>query len=84
MPVETVHLVECHNVEHLLHLVLVEEVTGNVHHETTVLILRIVLDAYQGEAPQSAAACAAQFYRKEFAREQLNQGLQGIELTTET
>ena len=84
VPVEAVEFIECQDVEHLLHLVLVEEVTGHVHHEATMLKLGMVLDAHEGEAPLSATSGAAELVREELAGEQLHQGLQGIELTTET
>ena len=55
VPVETVHLVDGHEVDHLLHLVDREEVACHVEHEAAVGKARLVHDAHQGEAVRSDA-----------------------------
>ena len=48
---QAVHLVECHNIEHLLHFVLVEEVACDIHHESAVSELRLVSNGYERNLP---------------------------------
>ena len=81
VPVETVHLVQSHEVQHLLHLVLVEEVACNVEHVATVSQMGTVLDVQAGQAPGLCAALL--FAGKVFAGKKLLQCLQGIEPAAE-
>ena len=81
MPVETVHLVKGHDVQHLLHLVLVEEVAGNVEHVATMSQVWSVLYFQTGQGP--CLGTALFFSGKEIAGHKLLQCLQAIEPTAE-
>ena len=79
VPVEAVHLVERHDVEHFLNFFLVEEVAGNVKHVTAVAEVRLIGDVYQGESPVGISL----YLRKEvFAGHELLQRLERVEPTT--
>ena len=51
VPVESVELVYCHHVKISLHLCLVEEVTRNVHMQTTVFESRCIVDLHARKVP---------------------------------
>ena len=80
VPVETVHLVENHDVENLLYLLLVEEVACDVEHVATVSKQRLVVDLNGRDCP---FYIALQFACEEFAWEQLCESLQTVEVTAE-
>ena len=75
VPVQTIHLVERHDVENALHLVLVEEVTSNVEHISTIRQQRFVFDVKHRDVPLSLRSRLG----IESLRHQLTQGLQSIE-----
>ena len=81
MPVETVHLIKGHDVQHLLHLFLVEEMAGNVEHVAAMPQVRTVLYFQARQGPYLSTALL--FSGKEIAWHELLQRLQGIEPTTE-
>ena len=81
MPVEAVHLVKGHDVQHLLHLFLVEEVAGNVEHVATMSQVRTVLYVQTGNGPCPGTALLIP--GKKIAWHELLQRLQGIEPTAE-
>ena len=78
VPVEAIHLVEGHDVEHALDLLHTEEVARHVHHETAMAEERAVLNADIGQGPFYGIA-ARKLGIEEGAGEQLTQGLEGVE-----
>ena len=54
MPVEAVHLIERHNVEHLHHFFLVKEVAGDVEHVTAVAEVGFVGNGNVRQCPVGA------------------------------
>ena len=79
VPVEAVHLVQSHDVQYLLHLVLVEEMACNVEHVATMSQMRTVFDVQAGKGPGLGTALF--LVGEVFARKELLQCLQGIEPT---
>ena len=75
VPVQTVHLVERHDVENALHLVLVEEVTSNVEHISTIRQQWFVFDVKHRNVPLSLRSRLG----IESLGHELTQGLQSIE-----
>ena len=78
VPVEAIHLVEGHDVEHALNLLHTEEVARHVHHETAMTEEGAVLNADIGQGPFYGIA-ARELGIEEGAGEQLTQGLEGVE-----
>ena len=76
VPVEAVHLIERHHVEHTLHLFLVEEVAGDVHHESAVTKHGLVGDVHKRHGPLGTLHLSA---GKELARQELFERLERIE-----
>ena len=76
MPVETVHLIRSHDVEHALHLGLREEVASHIEHITTMAKLGLIGNSDAGHAPIEIGGCLSAI---DGMGHELLQGLQRIE-----
>ena len=77
VPVETVHLVIGHHVEHSLHLLHAEEVARHVEHEATVFKPGLIHDAHHGQAVSRHVGLGHTSH--DMGRQHLLDGLESVE-----